>query len=94
LIDAYGGIIERTILTGVKTPVIDYINYRCIMPYDFYNIFLHKIKLPGVTVLSTDFTNEVQVVLQTTEFAEKELLIILNELRNNQGFSYLITTTL
>jgi len=88
LIDAYGGTAEKTILTGEKTPVIDYISFLCTMPYDFYNTFSHKIKMPDVVVLSTNYTDKIEVTLQTTEYAEGELLIILNELANNQKFAY------
>jgi putative IMPACT (imprinted ancient) family translation regulator len=88
LIEAYGGVAEKTILTGEKTPVIDYVNYICTMPYDFYNIFSHKIKIPDVVVLSTEYTDKIEVVLQTTEYTEKELLIVLSEMGNNRLFVY------
>jgi len=88
LIDAYGGVAENTILTGEKTPVIDYIKYQCTMPYDYYNIFSHEIKLPDVVILNTEYTDKIIATLQTSEDTEKNLLSALNKLANNQKLNY------
>lgn len=89
LIDAYGGVAENTILKGIKVPVIDYFTYICIMPYDFYNIFSHRIQIPGVSVKSTDYSEKVEVTLSVTEFENLDLHKILTELSNNQKFEFL-----
>jgi putative IMPACT (imprinted ancient) family translation regulator len=88
LIEAYGSVAEKTILSGEKTPVIDIFTYQCSMPYDFYNIFTHRIQMPEVVIVSTEYTDKVNVTLQVTEFKEKELINILKEMQNNQRFEY------
>ena len=88
LIDAYGKVAEQTILSNEKVPVIEYFSYICSMPYDFYNIFLHRVKIEDVNVLTTDYSDKIESTLSVSEHKENELLAILNELVNNQKFTF------
>ena len=83
LIDAYGGTAEQTILIGEKEPVIDYFQYKCIIPYNFFDIFTHKIQIPDVSIIKTEYSEKIEITISVTEFAQKEFEILLNELNIN-----------
>ena len=85
LIEAYGGVAERTILSGEKVQMIDYFYYKCEMSYHFYKIFLHKIQLPDVIVKDTVFTDIVEVKIEVSEMGKDKLLIVLQEMMLGQN---------
>lgn len=82
LIEAYGSIADSTILQGEKDAVIDYYFYDCIMTYDFYNIFLHRIGDFDVEISNTTFTDNVNIKIKVSEFTNEDLYNFLSELKN------------
>ena len=82
LIDAYGYIAEKTIEQTKKIPIIDFYNYNCIMAYDFYNVFLHKIQTLDLTITDTEFTDLVSIKLKVSEFTNDEFKEYISDLQN------------
>ena len=88
LIEAYRGVAEKTILKGKKEPVIDYFDFSCLMSYDFYNIFTHKIQIPEIEIIDTKFMDKIEVILRVSEFGKDNLLRVLREMENSQKVLY------
>jgi len=86
LIEAYGSVAEQTIALCEKVSVVEYIDYMCIVPYPLFDTFTHKLKIEGVVVKNTEYTDVVRVLLEVTEFAENSMIDVLMTFENNIMF--------
>jgi uncharacterized YigZ family protein len=90
LIDAYGGVCDRAI---EQSQTEELVFKKCISittDYDFYNILKHRIAIPELRILNTEFTDKVVLIIEIHEEKLNFLFPILNEMQIRKKLDYQI----
>ncbi|MBP7563517.1 MAG: YigZ family protein [Candidatus Cloacimonetes bacterium] len=90
LIDAYGGVCDRAI---EQSQTEELVFKKCISittDYDFYNILKHRIAIPELRILNTEYTDKVVLIIEIHEEKLNFLFPILNEMQIRKKLEYQI----
>ncbi|HOD54210.1 MAG TPA: YigZ family protein [Candidatus Cloacimonadota bacterium] len=90
LIDAYGGVCDRAI---EQSQTEELVFKKCISittDYDFYNILKHRIAIPELRILNTEYTDKVVLIIEIHEEKLNFLFPILNEMQIRKKLDYQI----
>ncbi len=88
LIDAYGGVCDRAIEQSHTEELLFKKQLSITTDYDFYNILKHRITMPELEFLNTEYTDKVNVKVEVLEEKLTVLDNILKEMQNNRKLEY------
>jgi len=82
LIEAYTTVTEQTVALCSLRTVIDCFEYTCVVPYHLLDTFMYRVKIDGVVIKHTEYTDTVKVIMSITEDAVNKVLDVLFTFEN------------
>jgi uncharacterized YigZ family protein len=87
LIEAYGGIAEQAILDTELIELVFKKQVSLVTDYDFFNTLKHRINLPGLEIINTEYSDKIRLDLEIVEDSYESAMNLLCDYENQKKLS-------